>query len=394
MSALTKILKHASPKMQFRLMEVCGIKLPHVLSDEQPHTREIDLQLWIKSHLSKDQLAQLKASSDRIDTMTDDLGYQALICEYSGFVSGHTPMKTRHDLSIELYCNHHHEFRRAEEIRYVNHHREGRAWDSFLVPECPPFSDTVDHTQMKEALRDYFKTKDAFYLETYPLHDNWNKDSVQWLTMIYREGLQKSFLELDPNNEVLLPGLYQPVREYALIYTPATGIIEVVSSRHADRRELSSLFAKHCLASNATLTVLAPRTCCLTQFYSEPSLPFFDDHPIEEDILWVRVSAGTWRSPVTGLTNTTRCSLRRLPEQHFYKDLAENDLITLLDNGKLHLKSVRLSMAFKASRDGHLPKETLSFSITLPNKCTLKPHGIRHRYIRDILFPRWNITPS
>ena len=394
MSALTKILKHTSPEARSRLFKISGIPLPTVFVDEQPIATVVELTKWIKNNTSVKQQASLSYVVDRIAPMTEELGYQALMSECTTLSTHQLRSISRQELAITLLDEEEKTFQRAEKIRYVNHYREGRAWDGFSLPEPIPYTDNFDQEPLKKELQTLFNTQDAFYIDTFPLRDNWNPESVQWQIMIYREGVDTPYIEVNPDTDSLDTGSHKPAKEYALVYTPARGIIEVISNRQADRRELAFLCAQHILGTEVSLTKLIPRDCSLDPFYTEPTLPFFDDKSVEEDVLWAKVSAVTLTSPTTGMDNTTRCSLRKLPDNHIYQCLADNDLAELLDNGKLHFKTVTLTIAFQASRDGRLPKETISIPISLPNKCGVKPHGVRHRYIRDVLFPRWGIFPS
>ena len=391
MPVLTKILKYTAPELFSRLLTLHDIP---ITSTSDYSGLKSNFECWLHRHATMEEVTCLTSTCERIDAMTDDLGYQALM--YVGRseteLSNTLPLN-RHNLAVELFCHSQRTFRYAEEIRYANHSREGKAWASFQVPERPPFDGRITRAPLKEALQHYFKTTDPFYLDCFPLHNHWNPGIVQWLLMIYRGGIPFSFFEVDASGKKIHPRHYNPAWEYIILYTPATGVIEVVSAHRADRRELAKIFAKHCLETSMTLTDIALCRINLRPFYSEPALPFFLEKPVEEDILWVCVSGVGLRSPHTGVMSRHLCSLKQLPEWNFYQVMEEDHkLQTQFHDEKHYLHSVRLSIAFAASKDGCLPAEVVTFTISLPNRCTLKPHGIRHRYIKDVLFPRWGIT--
>jgi len=386
MPVFTKVLKYTTPDLFSRLLTSNNITISSVPDHSDLKN---NFECWLHRHATKAQMTRLTSVCERIEAMTDSLGYQALL--HVGDL-GHTGPVNRHNLAVELFCHSQKTFRHAEQIRYANHSREGKAWASFLISEQPPFNSKINYNPLKHALQNYFKTSDLFYVECFPLRAHWNPDAIQWVVMIYRGGIPSHFFEVDNRGHDILPRHYKPAWEYVVLYTPETGVIEVVSDHRADRLQLARIFATYCLETNMPLTTIAPSRSSLRPFYSEPALPFFMEKPIEEDILWVCVSGGGLRSPHTGLMSRYLCSLKRLPDQNFYCVMEEHGLLSQLQNEKLYLNSVRLSVAFAASSDGCLPAEVITFTITLPNKCTLKPHGVRHRYIKDVLLSRWEIT--
>ena len=389
MLSINKFIQYLSPELL-----ACLLTTNHIQLSSAPDFSDLkdNFICWLYQRAKKKELARLARDCERINTMTDDLGYQALLYvgqKPSDAVNDY-PIN-RHNLAATLYIQQPKVFQQAEEIRYANHSREGQTWASFQVDGQPPFDNENNQVPFKEALQHYFRTNDAFYIDCFPLCASWNTETIQWLIKIYRGGVWRPFIEVADGGDSVRAKHYKPAWEYLIVYTPTTGVIEVVSKHQGERRELARLFATHYLEASMPISDIVPYYGCLRPFYQQPALPFFLDKPVEQDILWVCVSGGGLHSPHTGLRTRFLCSLKRLPEQDFYRTMDGHGLLPLLKNEKLYLSSVRLSICFAPSRTGDLPGETISFTISLPNRCTLKPHGIRHRYIRDILFPRWGV---
>ena len=388
---LLRVLRHLSPDCLSRLLAFYHITVPPTSHSDLIN----DTICWLHKKATHHHIAQLTPACERLETMTDDLGYHALI--YAGddlLASSAITLTNRYDLATDIFCNHPLIFQHAEEIRYANHAREGLAWTSFQICDHPPFHGDIDKPSLIQTLRDHFKTRDVFYIDCFSLCASWDTEAIQWMVMIYRSGHWQPFLEVDTKGASLHAKRYRPAWEYLIVYTPATGVIEVVSDRQAERLALARLFSTYCLETTMPVTNIAPYYGHLTPFYSQPALPFFPKNPVEQDILWVCVSGGGLRSPHTGLMVRFLCSLKKLPQLDFYRTMDEHGLLPLIKAEKLYLNAIRLTICFAASQTGILPAETISFTITLPNRCTLKPHGIRHRYIRDVLFPRWGVIPA
>ncbi|OQX33411.1 MAG: hypothetical protein B0D91_14465 [Oceanospirillales bacterium LUC14_002_19_P2] len=392
MNELLQVFTHASAESAARFLKFLNLTLPNVNTGESSSHLKDEIGHWAKSVLNASERNLLNANCERIHGMTDDLGYQALLAEaeVNGEGRGHS---NRYDLAILLFVRYPKAFRHGEDIRYANHYREGRSWSCYRTALPAAFSDLVPRGQFENLLKRHFDLgdEDDLLVDVFPRKETGNEEVEQWQIMVYRDGLVTHYKTLDKERKTLRGGVYKPVREYALVYTPDDGLLEVISNSRDDRERLGRLFATSMLGITGKLAPIVPCRVNLDVFSQEPALDFSDDQPIEEDIERVLVSGITLQSIQTRGEIDIKPYLRTGDSMDVYQDLRLNDVPLLMQYAGQKIKRVKLSIVFRASHDGRLRKETHHFTLTVPNKCSLKPHDDRRRYIREVLLPRWGV---
>ena len=235
-----------------------GVDLQEPVNREAPEREIVKPLLKLVDDTSESERAALATDSERIAVMTDELGQMALLSVVPDR-DQNAAMENAFARARRVFLNDPSAFRRAEEVRYTDSHRQGRMWDGLLGPAGGSVgSDAKQVTELKNSVMAYFRSDRAMveiYHRTRPNFEEPDSQLVQ--VTVYREGLPDTYLELDGEELVRRHG--RPVYEAAMRYEPATGVIEVVAQGRQCRQDLARMFAETLLRREIETKRLRPQ---------------------------------------------------------------------------------------------------------------------------------------
>ena len=192
--------------------------------------------------LSDEEHAQLTVNAERVTEMADEVGQTALLAVVQArrLIERLEGACAR---SLWAFLNEPASFRRAEEIRYTDRHREGRMWSGYAAPKrLTPATGEVALAAFKAAALRLFGSLEGhceIYRRSRPNLDA--RDSELFQLTLYRDDLPDTYFAFESGR--LVRRHRRPVVEVSVTYEPAMGVIEVVSPDRKKRDELARLFA-------------------------------------------------------------------------------------------------------------------------------------------------------
>lgn len=392
MRILKDVLVYASPLHVSRLLEILGL---NICETDIPRKVEIEhITEWVslgRKMLNQRQRHAAKTTVERIFAMTDDLGFQALLSE-TRRCKRDWNHANRYNFAIDVLYYEPELFRQAEHIGYANRYREGYSWSCFRVSSPVPFSEHVPLDSFGQELRTFFgfqEERDQLFIDVIPRIDE-ECEIDHWLVVVYRDGLPVHIKKMAPTG--LDTDCYRPVREYALLYHPRDGRLEVVSKLRLRREKLGTLFARTVLGVNTQLRPIVPDKWNLELFHNRPVLGFDNRHPLEREIEWVAVTGMHLSSRLAEGGFNVHCREDMANCSDIYDLLELHNQLKQISKGACQIKKVKLSVRFQASADGTRPEEIIRFFLAHPNQCSLNDNCARARYIRTVLLPRWGLV--
>jgi hypothetical protein len=154
-----------------------------------------------------------------------------------------------HDRAIDLFVNAEDNFVRAEQTLYSEERRRRpRSYDGFIIDRgINAKRDDASINKFREAIKQQFAAPkvyvDIFDRERIGYDDKRYK-IVQ--VSVFHEGVADDVLEFE-NADDIVHKVRNPVFEAALIYEPASGVLEVVANSQEDRRNLAAVMARDIL---------------------------------------------------------------------------------------------------------------------------------------------------
>lgn len=338
-------------------------------------------------NLKKDSYGIVATEFERIQEMTDEAG-QAAIAGIIQNPSDLLSLENGHDRAMWLFLSNENGFRRAEEVRFSEHYRQGQKWAGFVGPKgLNVCYDDEYRREFESRICDMFKSGNA-HLEVYErLRFGLDESPSQVTqTVVYREGLPGSSLAFDKNGE-LERKPSQQVLEAVITYDAKSGVIEVVGLDSKSRPRLARLFAE-VLLRQPILGVFLPLRqydlCSLLVPRKFPTDP-------EDGISHVQVMSLALRHkdiPYADIVYELKQRCELTPYE--YSDRV------MLKQGPLNqpdfvIIRATLSVHFRPDRHNKRGK-TISLSLTLPNGCDLKGKTKKERLICEKYLPQWNLV--
>jgi len=190
--------------------------------------------------------ARVELDAARVGGLADDAGQTAILSVVADTSPIHDLIGP-HDRALWLFLNHPDLFRQAEEVRFTDERRRGRAWDGFVAAQFKVLNRSIEATEaFKKAVRQRFLSANVhidIFERRRVIFNGASCDLIQ--IAVYREGLPDDVLEFDSGD--LVRKVRNPVFEAALTYEPSTGVIEVVANDRASRADLATFIARDLL---------------------------------------------------------------------------------------------------------------------------------------------------
>jgi hypothetical protein len=386
MGAVLKLIRNAPRPSLEAFFEAQRCPLGERLRAIDPEEDHAGPLLKAVDELSDEEHARLTDNADRVAQMATDVGQSALlsVVEERLLVE---ELENAYARSLWVFLNEPDSFRRAEEVRYTDGHRQGaRTWSGYEGPKgLVPDASVVTIDAFKEAARRLFGSLEAhcdIYRRTRANLDQ--PDSELHQLTLYHDDLPDTYLEFQ--DERLVRRHRRPVVEVSITYEPATGVIEVVASAGKFRDQLARIFADTVLRQEIAGERIALRRFDLSHLLQPFDFRFDPADGIESVKVVLlrlhRMSSPKWRF-------TLECPRRA---DGTIWDQAREALThggDLARTGHVATK-VALSVKFLAWVGGRRG-ETLTFNITLPNGSDLKGQTERQRLIGERYLKDWGL---
>lgn len=381
MQSVQRVLRGADLESD-TLFTLCGIDLQAV----SPGTTRIISPKEVMHHvvqLNEHQQAKLIRLSARIEGMADQLGQQVLndLCL--------NPTENPYDNALHLLACDEKNFRKAEEIRYVEFHRyQSRMWEGFYLTEPVPLDIGVDLSDFEHRLRDFFNQNKLVCRRQSRKRYNDDDEILEVLQfIIYREGLPTSFEVLDEEGKDVIVEIIHPAREYAVTYEPQTGIIELYADTKDLREQLKTAFCESVLKQTVDPTRIKLRKVNLELFRNKPdfSNAFELRHGIQEVIV---KEVELQIRPHNGI-KIIKATPRKSFQYDAYNSWLESGDLLPFDDQTFNLRAVTL--AFRCDETEHLPEETILVRLKGPNHCSLRDQNLRERYINHDMLVKMGV---
>lgn len=358
--------------------------LDDALGEAFPETTPLNVA-WLHGHLSNAQYDRLVAEAERVAAMTDEVGQTAMLA------LPYLPIQLAsidgaYNRAYALFLADRKQFRRAEEIRYADENQNAqRLWDAFVGPVgCGSTIGADRLNAFKEKLRPIL-SKDRIHIDEFERSRQEADGSMAGVIQvtIYSEDVPED--EIVFNEEELLNRTRKPVRETTIIYEPDTGTIEIVARQRRAREEIATLFASIVLGNEIKGERLPRRRIDL--------FPLLDVHTFP-----TLPGDGIARVKLTRLVCSTNDDRLLQMFQVPFKD--ETSLYDVVkdqygdDNpldGDLNPWSARIEVQFEPEPDAKTGKK-IAFTLTHPNKCSLRGKTARERQILSGHLRAWGLT--
>ncbi len=336
--------------------------------------------------LTEIERERLRLDCDRIDRMTTEVGQTAIMSVATEAQQDHLrTIGIRHARALWLFRTAPASFRKAEDVAFFENARKGRTWDAFVAPIGLSVGRGGERrnalaAEVRRFFREGEKVKIDVFDRTRPDVNGRVKSLVQ--VTVYREGLPDS-VEVFKDQDSIGPLVYRPVYELGFTYEAATGVIEVVGDRKADRRDLAKVFAKTLLNHSADAPPLPLRHYDLSVFMNDRRLPTDPQDGI--GIVRVRLVKFETLDESAFLTIEARSvddNVHALARQMF------DDRNPFL--GGYRIREVVLSVPFEPD-DVNPRGRTISIKLRHPNGCDLKDKTDKERLIGEKYLRRWGI---
>lgn len=336
--------------------------------------------------LAEIERERIRLDCDRIDRMTTEVGQTAIMSVADEVQQDHLrTMGVRHARALWLLQTDPVKFCKAEDVAFFENARKGRTWDAFVAPKDLTVGRGGDRrnalaAEVRRFFREGEKVKIEVFDRTRPDVDGGVKSLVQ--VTVYREGLPDS-VEVFKDQDSIGPLVYRPVYELGFTYEAASGVIEVVGDRKADRRDLAKVFAKTLLNHSVDAAPLPLRHYDLSVFMTDRR---FATDP-QDGIGIVRVRAVKFETldESAFLTIEARAAddnFHSLADQLFEE---RNPFL-----GGYRIREVVLSVPFEPD-DINPRGRTISLKLRHPNGCDLKDKTDKERLIGEKYLRRWGI---
>lgn len=384
MPIIRNFIRHTSPE---RLREYFDRK--HIAVDgvdwSQDRTAVARNVIRLVDHLSPEQKARLQIDAERICHMADELGQAALarmVFDHIAFAE----MENGVERSQWVYVNEPEAFRHAEDIRYADQYRHGRNWNGYQFEAGIPmatderalaaFTDTI---RLALGLGD--KVKLERFERTLPDEDGNDVPVVQ--LMVYQEGLPDAYLEFE--GEDVVSRIRRPVSEHALIYSPETGVLEVVASRRERRDIIAKAFTTSMLQREVEADALPLRSYNLSRLLEDRPLEFDPEDGIESvQIVMMKFKDAEEHGRI----------MLEVPARSpasFYNYATENLQGEDPLGSRLYVPT-QAQIAIRFQREpGANGQRVLPLKITMPNGCDLRNRTDRERLIGEKYLRLWQL---
>jgi hypothetical protein len=231
MPSISTFLRKSPVSALRAYFDTAAFDLPVTIDWEGEEADIVQPLLKAVNEMNEAEKAQFLLDAERVSALADEAGntaLQSVVKDQAIFAS----LEVGHGCAHWVFLNEPESFRKAEEVRYTDHRRHGRAWDGFVLAEnCAVSTDPGAVETFTAAIRERFKTQNVqidIFERQRLCHDDGFKKLIQ--VAIYREGRPGAALRFSDAGR-LTRHVDKPVYEAALTYEPASGAIEVIADR-------------------------------------------------------------------------------------------------------------------------------------------------------------------
>ncbi len=323
---------------------------------------------------------------NRIQGMSDEAGQASI----AGVVQDPNVLhsfENSYDRAMWLFLKDENSFKRAEEVRFAEHYRQGQKWDGFVGPKGMAVNDDDERRQELETrICEMFMSMNAL-VDVYKRLRAGSDKSSSLITqvVIYREGFPDSVMEFEQGSLERKPR--RPVLEAVLTYDSKSGDIEVVGLDTKDRPRLVRLFAQIMLGQGIIGMRVPLRQYDLSSLVVQRT--FQTDR--EDGIASVKVIA-------------LKIHLHACPGVWFMLGKKRNDDANIyeysddpsrgghiLRQADVEIVYAKLAVRFRPDRETRSGK-SITLGITLPNGCDLKGRTEKERLICEKYLSLWGLV--
>lgn len=347
-----------------------------------PEPFSVDGALNIIAQLEGSQRDRLTVDMERVCGMADEIGQAALVTlvDLRDEVS---KIEGAHARAHWVFLQSAKAFRRAEEVRFAEENQNAqRLWDAFLGPADASLRGTdADLKTFEERLKTTL-SRDRIYIDRFERQRVGAPEQGIVHLAIYSEDLPEDDVVFD--EMTIRNSARKPVRETAVVYEPDGGTIEVVGRQRKARREVAELFAEVLLGAKLSGERIKPRRFDLTPLLESGTFPL---QP-QDGIAKVKVTRLTLSTPDDQLVQTFQVPFE--DDSTLYERVQEQYGESNPLDGDLHPWSARIEVQFEPPPDAKRGKR-INFTITAPNKCSLRGKTERERQILSSHLKAWGL---
>lgn len=192
---------------------------------------------------------RLNLDAERIDRLTTEVGQTAIMSVVDAATRAKlAAMESHYARTLWLYTRDPGKFEQATDVSFFENARSVRTWDGFVSsPGRTVRRDPAALSALEKEVQALFAEGEVCKAEIFERERIADDGTVSKLVhvSVYRECMPNSALVFRDSDLDLL--IYQPARELAFSYDPATGAIDVVSNTKDSRAKLAQIFVKHLL---------------------------------------------------------------------------------------------------------------------------------------------------
>lgn len=389
--ALRRFLRRTSPALVESYLATAGAMLqPEAEVTTGRRRSQPERLLAAIQALDAPTRDRVYADFERVAQISDEAGQRLLHILLSDGGPGE-PVHSggTEDRALALLIEDPDRFSRIEEMRYADVHVSGRDWSGFRGPLGAPVHTEQDReAAFREVLSSIFLSFDGsgrnVSVELFERPPLAKDGTSQTQVTIYLEGLPQSFSEFD--GETLSQRIARPAVEAALLYTSATGELDVISKGGKQQRSaLAAAFCEHMLAADPSVEPVRPRQYDLHSLARRRSFPTKPSDAIREvEVTRLRLVLDQKEGAVLSLEKARG-------EGRSIWDLARDEFGAAdpLRNGHA-VRQARLAVTFEP-RDGRKRPSVINVDISVPNRCNLKEHKERERLIAERYLGEWGL---
>ena len=345
--------------------------------------------LAISEKLAGDKLASFRFDTERVNSLTDELG-QSILKHFvrDEELNEYYQLKNEFDRVLWMFRNDANRFLQVEDCWYTDTRRQGRMWEAFVGPDKLVIStDAENLSSFKNKLLELYRATGNIKIDIYErMRSDGEGNEVEIIQiMVYREDLPSTQLEFE--NENLVSKTVRLVKEVALTYEPNNGHIEIVAEGKEYRKSITKIFSETLLQSPIEGENLPLKLYDIQSLLKPRTLSFDPADGIESvKVTMLKVARPNSNNTVTlDVATREESNIYDVSNEYF----GDNDPL----RSGFRLKQVRISIKFMPDNESRVGK-ILHVKIREPNGCDLKSKSQKEKLIGDKYLVQWDLVKT
>ncbi|WP_419535648.1 hypothetical protein [Endozoicomonas sp.] len=322
----------------------------------------------------------------RIDRMSDEVG-QELLSRLVRNQATYRAHNNPYNQAAWVLLHEQATFEQAESERFADEARLSAKWDHFRL--LASVDQVPDLDGLREYLVQHFGGEDIVLVELFererPCIDGTTETLQQ--VMVYREGVPSLLKEVSKEKRALRETMVKPAREYAFLWNPEKGELEVVTRRKQEREALAALFASKGLGVEQAPEKLQPRSLNLSALFSETPLAFNRQEGIEK----VSVALLRFKSNTTNATYVVQSPPRKAHEKDAYQVMREDGVDCFLVGEQYSITEASIAVKF-LPKNGQRRGRCITINLKSPYSSNLQELTEQERYLSWNKLREWGLT--